>query len=53
MDGTYSLARPLMMYTRGESKGAILDDLDWALGDEGQCIVRALGYAPVRPVSCP
>ncbi|NNF04247.1 MAG: hypothetical protein HKN17_07255, partial [Rhodothermales bacterium] len=26
--------------------------IDWILSDEGQCIIKEKGYAPVRPVSC-
>ncbi len=53
VDGTYTLARPLMMYTSGEPAGAVKEYLDWVRGDEGQCIVRDRGFAPLRPVSCP
>lgn len=53
VDGSYPIARPLMVYTLGEPEGAVADYLDWILGDEGQCIVREVGYAPMRPVSCP
>ncbi len=52
VDGTYSLARPLMMVTNGEPVGAVKDFVDWVQGDEGQCIVRDRGFAPLRPVSC-
>lgn len=53
VDGTYALARPLIMYSRGEPEGEIGEFLDWVLSDEGQCIVRSRGYAPLRPVFCP
>jgi phosphate transport system substrate-binding protein len=52
VDGSYPIARPLFMYTRGEPRGAIKDYLDWILSDEGQCIIIGKGYAPARPVSC-
>jgi phosphate transport system substrate-binding protein len=51
-DRSYPIARPLFMYTDGEPKGAIKDYLDWILSDEGQCIILAKGYAPVRDVQC-
>lgn len=51
-DGSYPIARPLFMYTNGEPKGAVKKYLDWILSDEGQCIIMAKGYAPVRAVTC-
>jgi len=46
--GTYPIARPLFMYTRGEPTGIIKDYLDWILSEEGQRIVRELGFVPLR-----
>jgi len=51
-DGTYPIARPLMMYTNGEPEGDIKAYMDWIMSDEGQCIILQKGYAPVRPVQC-
>ena len=51
-DGSYPIARPLFMYTNGEPHGAIKNYLDWILSDEGQCIIRDKGYAPVSAVQC-
>ncbi|MGN7610848.1 phosphate ABC transporter substrate-binding protein [Magnetococcales bacterium HHB-1] len=51
-DGSYPIARPLMMYTNGAPKGAVKEYLDWILSDEGQCIILKKGYAPVRKVTC-
>jgi phosphate transport system substrate-binding protein len=51
-DGSYPIARPLMMYTNGEPQGDIKTYMDWILSDEGQCIIFDKGYAPVRPVKC-
>ncbi len=52
LDRTYPIARPLFMYTAGEPEGVVKEYLDWILSDEGQCIIRAKGYAPVLPVTC-
>ncbi len=52
LDGSYPIARPLIMYTRGQPEGALKDYLDWILSDEGQCIIHEKGYSPVRPVAC-
>ncbi len=51
-DGSYPIARPLMMYTNGEPEGEIKNYMDWVLSDEGQCIIFNKGYAPVRDVNC-
>lgn len=53
IDGSYPIARPLLMYTRGQPEGATKEYLDWILSDEGQCIIQSKGYAPVRTVDCP
>ncbi len=50
-DRSYPIARPLIMYTRGEPKGAVKAYLDWILSDEGQRIIQEKGYAPVRAVA--
>ena len=51
-DGSYPIARPLLMYTNGEPTGEVKKYLDFILSDEGQCIIRDKGYAPVRDVTC-
>ncbi len=51
-DGSYPIARPLLMYTNGEPTGEIKKYLDFILSDEGQCIIQKKGYAPVRNVAC-
>ena len=51
-DGTYPIARPLLMYTAGQPEGAIKTYLDWILSDVGQCIILEKGYAPVGDVTC-
>ena len=48
VDGTYPMARPLLMYTRGEPTGMVKKYLDWILSDAGQRIIMEKGYAPVR-----
>ena len=52
IDGSYPIARPLMMYTPGQPKGATKEYLDWILSDVGQCIIGDKGYAPIRTVKC-
>jgi phosphate transport system substrate-binding protein len=51
-DGSYPIARPLLMYTNGEPEGEVKKYLDWILSDVGQCMIRDKGYAPVRDVAC-
>lgn len=46
--GRYPIARPLYMYTNGEPTGAIKDYLDWILSDEGQALVREVGFVPLQ-----
>jgi len=52
IDGSYPIARPLMMYTAGQPQGAIKEYMDWILSDEGQCLILDQGYAPVQDVTC-
>jgi len=47
-DGSYPISRPLYMYTAGEPKGQVEAYLNWVLG-EGQSLVSALGFVPLRP----
>jgi len=51
-NGSYPVARPLMMYTNGEPQGDIKTYMDWIMSDEGQCIILKKGYAPIRAVQC-
>ena len=44
-DGSYPIARPLFMYTNGEPKGEVKKYLEWILSDEGQAIIKKMGYA--------
>jgi phosphate transport system substrate-binding protein len=47
-DGSYPIARPLFMYTRGQPEGEVKKYIDWILSDAGQRILREKGYASVR-----
>ena len=49
---TYTISRPLYMYTREPATGDVKHYLDWILGKEGQCILQKYQYAPVRQVEC-
>jgi phosphate transport system substrate-binding protein len=51
-DGSYPIARALYMYTNGQPSGAVAHYLDWIKSDAAQCIIKKLGYAPVRAVTC-
>ena len=51
-DKSYPIARPLFMYSPDAPKGAIKAYLDWILSDDGQCIIKRTGYAPVRALNC-
>ncbi len=48
IDGSYPISRPLFMYTNGEPTGATKTYLDWILGDDGQRVLQAHGYPPLR-----
>lgn len=52
IDGSYPIARPLMMYTAGQPQGAVKEYMDWILSEEGQCLIFEQGYAPVQDVTC-
>ena len=52
IDGSYAIARPLLMYTAGEPQGAVAAYLDWITSDTGQCIIQEKGYAPLRALVC-
>ena len=49
-DGSYPIARPLLMYTRGQPEGDVKKYIDWILSEAGQRILLEKGYAPVRPL---
>ncbi len=48
INGTYPIARPLLIYTAGEPNAALKTYLDWILGEDGQAIVSEMGYVPVK-----
>lgn len=48
LDGSYSIARGLYLYTKGEPEGAIKKFLDFCLSAEGQEIVKETGYVTVN-----
>lgn len=52
IDQSYPIARPLFLYTHGEPTGEVKAYIDWILSDEGQCILKEKGYAPVRDCDC-
>jgi len=46
-DGSYSISRPLYMYTAGSPSGQMKAYLDWILAD-GQELVGELGFVPLE-----
>ncbi len=47
VDGSYSIARPLHLYTNGEAAGNIKKFIDFSLSTQGQEIVKETGYVPL------
>ena len=52
-DGSYPLARPLLVLTDGPPRGAAAMLVDFLLSPAGQRIAREAGYLPVRPAEGP
>jgi phosphate transport system substrate-binding protein len=52
VDGSYLIARPLMMYTAGQPQGVIEEYMNWILSTDGQCLIVERGYAPVTDPEC-
>ena len=50
-DGTYPIARKLYLYSPGEPPPMVKAFLDWVLSDEGQKIVKDVGFVPVPPAA--
>ncbi|MBU0509708.1 phosphate ABC transporter substrate-binding protein [bacterium] len=46
-DGTYPIARPLLLYTNGEPKDEVKKFVDYCLSEAGQAIVVETGYMTV------
>jgi phosphate transport system substrate-binding protein len=46
--GKYPLSRPLFMYTRAKPDGEVKDFIEYCLSPEGQTIVTAVGYFPIK-----
>ena len=53
VNGSYPIARPLMMYTAGQPQGAVKEYMDWILSTAGQCEILERGYAPYTETECP
>jgi len=47
INGTYPIARPLLMYSLGEPAGEVKKYLDWIYSETGQKIVGETGYVPL------
>lgn len=47
-DGSYPITRNLYFYTRTRPAGKVKGFVDWVLSNEGQNVVTAVGYFPVR-----
>ncbi len=48
LKGTYPVARFLYMFTKGWPGGEVMKFISWMLSDEGQKIVAATGFVPLR-----
>ena len=47
----YPYARPTFYYTNGEPTGEAAKFVEFTLSDEGQKVVRKVGFVPVRPLN--
>lgn len=47
----YPYARPTFYYTNGEPQGEAAKFVEFTLSDEGQKVVRKVGFVPVRPLN--
>ena len=47
LDRSCPIARPLYLYTARKATGQVKAFLDWVLAQEGQRIVRDLGFVPI------
>jgi phosphate transport system substrate-binding protein len=48
LSGTYPISRPLYWYFAGQPDGDIREFALWVLSDEGQKVVEAVGYYPLK-----
>jgi len=48
LKGEYPLARPLQYYTNGEPKGEVGEYIDFVLSEQGQMIIKEIGYLPIN-----
>jgi phosphate transport system substrate-binding protein len=48
IDGSYPISRPLFMYSRGEPRPEAKQYIDWILSDDGQRVLAAAHYPPLR-----
>ena len=48
---SYPYARPTFYYTNGEATGEAAKFVEFTLSDEGQKVVRKVGFVPVRPLN--
>jgi phosphate transport system substrate-binding protein len=46
--GVYPVTRFLYMYVKNRPTGIMKNYIDWILSDEGQSVVEAVGYFPIR-----
>jgi len=51
LDGTYPIARPLYLYTRGTPTPPAQAFLDWVLSEAGQQVLRDIGFVPAPPIT--
>ncbi len=47
----YPYARPTFYYTNGEPVGVAARFLEFTLSDDGQLLVRKVGFVPIRPLN--
>ena len=45
---SYPLSRPLFMITAGEPTAPAKEFIDWVMGPDGQAIVKALDFVPIK-----
>jgi phosphate transport system substrate-binding protein len=48
INGKYPISRPLLIYTNGQPQGLVKKFVDFVLSKEGQDIVLATDFVPVK-----